>query len=189
MRTGLGLYKKFAGLIAFINLFRFWTRKCFLGFEYANVFLKRVDKKSVQLILKRNGAQIGSNCDIESGLTFHNCKNYSNLTIGNNCHIGKNCFLDLRDKITIKDNVTISMECKLITHQDVGKSKLSEKYPAIHKPIIIESDVYVGVNSTILMGCRIGENTVIAANSLVLKDVPRRSVAAGVPAKFIKKVK
>ena len=89
IKTGLGLNRKYKGLIAYINLFRFWMRRCFLGFEYANVFLKRIDKKSVQLILKKNGAQIGSDCDIESGLTFHNCKNYSNLIVGNNCHIGK----------------------------------------------------------------------------------------------------
>ena len=183
MRLGFGLRIKLMRFLIYINLFRFSIRKWLFGFDYANIFLKRVDKKSVQLILKQNGAQIGIDCDIESGLNFHNCKDFSNLRIGDNCHIGKNCFFDLKNKITIHDNVTISMECKLITHQDVGKSKLSKKYPADHKPILIESDVYIGVNSVILMGCKIGENSLIGACSLVRSNIEKNSIAVGVPIK------
>lgn len=188
MHTGLGLNKKLTGLIVFINLFRFWMRKCFLGFEYANVFLKRVDKKSIQLILKQNGAKIGANCDVESGLTFHNCRDYSNLIIGNNCHIGKNCFFDLKDKVEIGNNVVISMQSTFITHQDLDKSELRNVFPASKNEITVKSNSYIGTNATILKGVVINEFSVVAAGSVVTKDVSGYSIVGGVPARLIKKI-
>ena len=141
MKTGLGLYLKYRLFYAHINLIRFWLRKKLLGFDVANQFLQRVDKISMQLILKNNGAKIGENCDIETGLTFHNCKSYSNLIIGNNCHIGKNCFFDLRETIIISDNVVISMQCTFITHIDMSKSELSRIYPQKQKPVRINKNL------------------------------------------------
>ncbi len=52
--------------------------------------------------------------------------------------------------------------------------------------IVIEVDVWIGANSIILSGVCIGRGSIIAAGSVVIKDVPRYSVFGGVPAKFIK---
>lgn len=186
MKTGFKLKRKFRLLIAYFNLFRFNIRKNILGFEFANLFLQRVDKISSQLILKKNGATIGENCDIESGQIFHNCKNFSNLFIGNNCHIGKNCFFDLKDKIIIRNNVVISMQCTFITHIDLSRSKLSIKYQKDHNPIIINNDCYIGVKTIILIGVELEKKVFVAANTLVVKSVKSNSLVAGSPAKFIK---
>jgi acetyltransferase-like isoleucine patch superfamily enzyme len=164
-------------------------RKKLLGFDTANQFIQKVDKKSIQLILRKNGAIIGKNCDIESGLTFHNNKNYSNLIIGNNCHIGKNCFFDLRDKVIIKNNCVISMQVTFITHMEMNKSELSNLYPSSRGSILIENDVYIGTNAIILMNRTIGENSFIAAGSLINRDVDRGKMVGGVPAKVIKQLK
>ncbi|HAF30844.1 MAG TPA: acyltransferase [Bacteroidales bacterium] len=188
MKTGLKLYKKYRKVYAFTNLFLFYFRKFFIGFDVANQFIQRVDKFSVQLILKVNGAIIGKDCDIETGLVFHNCKNYSNLSVGDNCHIGKNCFFDLKDKIIIGNNVVISMQCSFITHIDMTQSKLSTIYPSLQKPIIISENVYIGANSIILMGVNIGKNSLVAAGSVIQKDVSINSFVGGVPAKEIKKL-
>ena len=118
MKTGLGLSRKTRKLFIWWTFFQFQWKKKVLGFDIANQFLPKVDKHSIQLILRKNGATIGKDCDIETGLIFHNCKNYSNLIIGDNCHIGKNCFFDLRDKLEIGDNVVISMQCTFLTHID-----------------------------------------------------------------------
>ncbi|MFC2151948.1 acyltransferase [Bacteroidota bacterium] len=186
MKTGLGLYRKYRMLYAYLNLFRFWMRNFFGGFDIANQFLQRVDKFSIQLILKKHGAKIGANCDIETGLIFHNCKNYSNLIIGNNCHIGKNCFFDLRDKLIIHNNVVISMQCSFITHIDLSKSELSKKYPSKQSPIIIKNNCYVGARSSVFMGVELGMNSIIAAGSTVPINAEQNSLIGGVPAKFIK---
>ena len=186
MKTGLGLYNKYREFISYVNLLRFTIHKMFIGFDVANLFLQKIDKVSLLLILKKNGAEIGKNCDIETGLIFHNCKDYSNLIIGYNCHIGKNCFFDLRDKIIIKDNVVISMQCTFITHIDMEKSELSKSYPSILKRIIINNDSYLGVRSTVLMGVEIGEKCLIAANSLIITSIKSNLIVGGTPAKILK---
>lgn len=188
MKTGLGLHHKIRVVYAYYNLFRFWWRKVFLGFDVANQFIQSLDKVSLQLVLIKNGAIIGKNCDIETGIIFHNCNNYSNLIMGNNCHIGKNCFFDLRDKVTIGDNVVISMKCTFITHLDMSKSKLSKHYPVLSNEIKIGDNCYFGVGSTILKDVVIGNNSLIAAGSLVSKSVAENIKVGGIPAKEIDKI-
>ncbi|MBI4648422.1 MAG: acyltransferase [Bacteroidia bacterium] len=184
----IGLKKHLRTLNVYFNLFRFWLRKKTLGFENANIFISRLDKESLQKILIKNKAKIGNNCDLESGLSFHNCSDYSNLIVGDNCHIGKNCFLDLKDEIRIGNNVTISMNCTLLTHQDFGKSKLEMLYPKKHAPIIIGNNTFIGANSIILKGVSFGEFSIIAAGSVVINDVKEKTVVGGAPAKIIKKI-
>lgn len=186
MKTGLGLRKKARNIFAYYNLFKFVIWKTLFGFEYANILLQRVDKNSIQLILKKNGAQIGFNCDIETGLIFHNCSDYSNLIIGDNCHIGKNCFFDLSDKVVIGQNVVISMQCTFITHIDIGNSKLRNIYPHEKKKIIVCDDCYIGARSTILMGIKLNEKSIVAAGAVVIKNVEPHTLVSGVPAKKIK---
>ena len=186
MKTGLRLNCKLRMLYAYINLLRFTILNKLLGFDVANQFLQRVDKHSIQLILKRYGAIIGKNCDIETGLTFHNCQDYSNLIIGDNCHIGKNCFFDLREKVIIGNNVVISMLCTFITHIDLNKTPLSKRYPAQKAEIKIQDNVYLGANVTILKKVHIGKNAIVGAKSLVKYNVDHGIVVAGIPANPIR---
>ena len=55
-------------------------------------------------------------------------------------------------------------------------------------PVIIEDNVWLGINTVVLKGVRIGENSVIAANSLVIKDIPPNVIAGGNPCKVIKEL-
>jgi acetyltransferase-like isoleucine patch superfamily enzyme len=56
----------------------------------------------------------------------------------------------------------------------------------IKSPIVIEDDVWIGANVTILKGVTLHSGSVIAAGSVVVKDVPKNNVVAGNPAKTIK---
>ena len=56
------------------------------------------------------------------------------------------------------------------------------------KPIVIEKSVWIAANVTIIGGVTIGENSVIAAGSVVTRDVPANSLAAGVPARVIRSI-
>ncbi len=188
MKTKLGMKRKLRLIVAYIDLIIFSFKKFFLGFDYANNSIKRMGKNSIQLILKRYGATIGNNCDIETGLTFHNCENYKNLIIGENCHIGKNSFFDLRDRIIIKNNVVISMQSTFITHIEMTKSDLSSTFPKEQKFIKINNGCYLGVRSIILMGVELGEYCVVAAGSVVTKNVLPFTMVGGVPAREIKRL-
>jgi acetyltransferase-like isoleucine patch superfamily enzyme len=169
-------------------LFSFSIRHFMFGFENSNKMLEQLSKPCLIPILKSYGATIGKDCDIETGLTFHNCYDYSNLVIGDNCHIGKNCFFDLRGKIIIANNVVISMKTTIITHQDITKSKLSKLYPAIINNVLIDDNCYIGVNSTILKGVIIQENSIVGAGSVVINNILQNTIVGGIPAKEIKKI-
>lgn len=186
---GLGISKKLVGVyIQYIRL-KFFLRKLLLGFSNANLSLQSSDKRALIPILKKFGASIGENCDIESPLVFHNCKDYKNLSIGNECHIGKAVFIDLKAPVTIEDSVTISMGTSIITHLDVGNSLLAgEKYPLQKDQVIFKRGCYIGANATILHGVTIGENSMVGAGAVVVADVPSFSVVGGVPARIIKKL-
>lgn len=60
--------------------------------------------------------------------------------------------------------------------------------PASATPVVVEDNVLIGAGAVVIEGCRIGANSVVAAGAIVAEDVPPNSVAAGVPARVIKKM-
>ena len=159
-----------------------------LGYRNANKYLESISHEYIIPILKLFGATIGNNCDIQSGIIFHNCTDFKRFTIGSNTHIGKNCFFDLRDKISIGDNVVVSMQTTFVTHIDLTNSILSKQYPADQSGIKINNDVYIGVGSTVLMGVLIEHSSFIAAKTLVNSDVEAHTMVGGVPSRVIKQL-
>lgn len=89
--------------------------------------------------------------------------------------------------ITLGDNVHITSEVRFITH-DGGTLPLRREVPdlEITKPIVVGNNVFIGVRSMIMPGVHIGDRCIIAAGSVVTKDVPSNQVWGGVPARFIK---
>lgn len=73
-----------------------------------------------------------------------------------------------------------------ITHDPDDATGPEESRGAKVGDIIIEDNVWIGSNTFILPGVRIGKGSVVAANAVVTKDVPDNCVVAGVPAKIIK---
>ena len=75
------------------------------------------------------------------------------------------------------------------THDYTKKSKERMiSAPITGCDIYIEKGVWLGSNSTILGPCRIGENSVIAAGSIVTKDIPNNVLVGGIPARIIKQL-
>ncbi len=89
--------------------------------------------------------------------------------------------------ITLGNHVHITREVLFITH-DGGTLLFRHIIPdlEITAPIVIGDYVYIGARSMILPGVTIGNNCIIAAGSIVTKNIPENSVAGGVPAKIIK---
>jgi acetyltransferase-like isoleucine patch superfamily enzyme len=112
------------------------------------------------------------------------------VNAGENLHIYGNPYSMFGSEpwcITLGNNVHITKEVLFVTH-DGGTLLYRHLIPdlEITAPIVVEDNVYIGVRSIILPGVTIGENSIIAAGSIVSKDVPPNSVFGGVPAKFIK---
>lgn len=73
-----------------------------------------------------------------------------------------------------------------ITHDPQDATGPEEQRNAILGDIIIEDNVWIGSNAFILPGVRVGKGGIVAANAVVTKDVPKRTVVGGVPAKVIR---
>lgn len=92
--------------------------------------------------------------------------------------------------IRIHNNVRIASQVSLvvhdITHHVLNKMPESNgNYQEVLGCIEIMDNVFIGANSTIIGGVRIGPNAIVAAGAVVTKDVPPNSVVGGVPARYI----
>ncbi len=94
----------------------------------------------------------------------------------------------IASNLIIKKNVSIGPRVTIVTHADPTPSELVNLYPIIDKPVIIEENVWIGANVTIIPGVKVGKYSVIAAGSVVIRDVPPYSVVAGVPARVVKTI-
>lgn len=112
---------------------------------------------------------------------------------GKNIHLGKNVFINADCKFQDQGGITIG-DNALIGHNVVLATLNHEEDPnkrgnLIAAPINIGKNVWIGSNATILPGITVGDGAIIAAGAVVTKDVEAESIVAGVPAKFIRKVK
>lgn len=111
---------------------------------------------------------------------------------GKNIRLGERVFINSGCRFQDQGGVTIGDDC-LIGHNTVFASLNHDLDPArradmIPAPIVVGRNVWIGSNSTILSGVTIGENAVVAAASVVTKDVPANSVVAGSPARVVRTI-
>jgi acetyltransferase-like isoleucine patch superfamily enzyme len=110
------------------------------------------------------------------------------LKVGNNSSIGTFNYIGCSGYIEIGNNVMLGPRVGLFAENHVYDSvyKPIKDQGVVRKTIVIEDDCWIGTNSVVLSGVRIGTGSVVAAGSVVTKDVAPFSVVAGVPAKLIK---
>lgn len=172
-------------------MFRIVIRLAYLAYriEGINGLLLIMPSKLIVPTLRKYGAKIGADVIMHSPLIIHNASHdYSNLHIGSSSYFGRAVFLDLKESIFIGERVTISMRATLLTHTDVGESALKSAVPPSQAAIHIDEDAYMGAQTILLPGVRIGKQALVGAGSVVLKDVPAKTVVAGNPAKEIRKI-
>jgi acetyltransferase-like isoleucine patch superfamily enzyme len=110
------------------------------------------------------------------------------LVVGNNVGISQHAFIGVRGKIVIGDNVIMGPYVKIYAanHNFENPNLLIKDQGESRKGIVIEEDCWLGAGCTILDGVHIGKGSVIAAGSVVTKDIPPFSIVGGVPGKVIK---
>ena len=117
-----------------------------------------------------NTISVGDDVSISKGATFSATDSY--ITIGN--------------KVMFGPNVAIMGGDHNFSQLGRYMYDVHEKKHGDDLPVIIEDDVWVGCNVTILKGVTIGRGSIIAAGSVVIKSIPPYSIAGGVPARVIK---
>jgi len=142
------------------------------------------DPKEIRDLLSQiTGNQIDESVTVFTPLYI----NYGKHTkIGKNVFINFDCtFLDLGG-ITIEDGVLIAPKVSLLS--EGHPISPNQRHSLVPKPIHIKKNVWIGANATILQGVTIGENSVVAAGSVVSNDVPDNVVVGGIPARIIKTI-
>ena len=140
------------------------------------------ESKEVRNLLSQvTGSEIDESVTVFTPLYI----NYGKHTkIGKNVFINFDCtFLDLGG-ITIEDNVLIAPKVSLLSegHPIEPENRHALVPGAIH----IKKNAWIGAGATILQGVTVGENAIVAAGSVVSKDVPDNVMVGGIPPKVIK---
>jgi acetyltransferase-like isoleucine patch superfamily enzyme len=151
-----------------------------------NPELISVDANSVlrgQLLIFPHGGKIsiGQDCYLGDG---------SRIWSGESVEIGSRVFIS--HNVNIHDNNAHSIDPQLrykhfLEIMSTGHPR-ENTVGIVSQPIIIEDDVWIGFNSIILKGVKIGRGAIVAAGSVVTKDVPEFSIVAGNPAKVVKNI-
>ena len=109
------------------------------------------------------------------------------VSIGKNVHIGTYVNMDLPYPyfVVVEDGVSLAGSIDIVAHNKPLEyhKNVSESYVA---PVVIRKNAWVAVGATILPGVEIGEGAIVAAGSIVNKDVPPMVMVAGAPAKVVK---
>ncbi|PZX19165.1 hypothetical protein LX69_00832 [Breznakibacter xylanolyticus] len=132
------------------------------------------------IILRVWGAKIEMPCFIDYGFKFYNIQN---VKIGKYCSFGHFNKFWAFCPIEIGDYVQTAIGLTIVSggHNTHDYSPLTSG-----QEIVLEGENWIGANVTIIGGVRIGKGSIIAAGSVVTKDVPPYSIAGGIPARVLK---
>ncbi len=135
-------------------------------------------------VIPYNNFILGNNSTIEDFCTINN--GVGDVIIGDRTRVGMNNVLigpvTIGNDVLLAQNIVISG----LNHGYENTTIVPRNQPVKKKQIIIEDEVWICANSVITAGVKIGKHSVIAAGSIVTKNVPPFSVAAGNPAHIIK---
>ncbi len=116
------------------------------------------------------------------------------IKIGDNVNINNDVHIACINRIEIGDNCLLASRIYISDHDhgsfnDESLKIAPSKRQLISKgPVIIKNNVWIGEGAAILANVTIGENSIVATNAVVTKDVPPNCIVGGIPAKIIKRI-
>jgi acetyltransferase-like isoleucine patch superfamily enzyme len=137
-----------------------------------------------QLFHVRKGLSLGNSC-------VFLCPHFEEATdrlllFGDNVSINRNVEIDYSGGVTIGNNVWISQNALIETHGHVISKAPKSLWAVKRSQLVIEDEAWIGANVIILESVnRVGKGAIVAAGSVVVRDVPDMAIVGGVPAKNI----
>ena len=162
-----------------------WERKkCKEALFEINSTPPSEDRKRYALFRKMLGSA-KENFIIES--PFH-CDYGYNIELGENFYMNVNCVILDEARVIFGDNVFVAPGCGFYTAGHPFDIELRNKGMEYAKPITVGNNVWIGGNAVVLPGVTIGDNCVIGAGSVVNRDIPANTLAAGNPCRVIREL-
>lgn len=137
-----------------------------------------------QSLLRLMGAQFGKGVVIYPGVWISPGRN---LQVEDHVDLAKDVLITTSGGVKIGSRTLIGYRTQIISSNH-SIPPVGQPFPISgddHAPVVIGQDVWIGANCVITPGVTIGEGAVVAAGSVVTKDVPENSIVGGVPAKVI----
>lgn len=149
----------------------------------------RLGRHAVIHVMPGGKLTLGANTCIEENAVMIIEKG-GTLTVGEQCYLSRNLFLGCSKNIQIGDRVAIGGYVTIIDvnkcYEDVDRPIIKQGHTSI--PVIIENDVWIGGNATLLAGTHLQQHTVVAAASVVRGTVDNNCVVAGIPARIVRRL-
>lgn len=170
------------------KIYTLWTIQLFGGADRGNKIFFPFWLWHGENVFMGSGCVIRPYCTVSTHPSYKGEKFHPTLRIGNNCTLGMYSTVNCCNRIEIGDNF---LSGKNITINDTSHGEFQQEQlkvapidrPLLSKgPIIIGRNVWVGDNVVILGNVKIGDGVIVAAGSVVIKDIPSYSLVAGVPA-------
>lgn len=147
--------------------------------------------RRIRLLAYRKRFNIGEDPTIEQNVYIYSPHGIiGSILIGDRVLLARNVSIDYSGGLVLEDDVWISANAKIITHEhDLNPERLTNKNRVKLFPLIIEYGAWLGTGSIILpQVAKIGRNSIVAAGSIVTKDVPPNVIVGGSPAKTIRSI-
>lgn len=130
-----------------------------------------------------SGIRIGNQVLVQDGVVIN--ANQGSVSIGDRCWLGPFCLVYGNGGVRIGKDVLVAGHTSInsISHRAERCDIPINAQGLICAPVVIEDDVWIGLNAVILQGITLGRGAIIGAGAVVTRDVPPWSIAVGVPAR------
>ncbi len=129
---------------------------------------------------------IGDRSQLEHQVHIKATNDKTIIKMGKEVFVGFNCEFDISEKLIVGDHVLIAPGCFITDHNHRhAADKLIAEQGCENAVVTLEDDVWIGAHVVILPGVTVGRGAIVAAGSVVNRNVESMSIVAGVPAKPI----